>query len=354
MNRRLPPNLYERKYMTKGGYVRTLWYPRFKDWRGKRRTFSGIPDFNRAKAELARLMALNDKGHDFDAPKPKHQRLDASIDTFLELKSAKKSIARDRQTAVRLKTFFGNCQIHDIGTSRMLSYRKSRAGLTIATVNRELAFLRSILRLAHQDGALETLPHIPIEAEHNDRVRTASDQEYMAILKKLEPEIRDVVEVLWETGFRLGEVLKLAPIDLYEREKAIHIRRVREKGGLMSMLPMSARAWTILSMRAKGKAATAKLFEPTRYMVRWHFRAACMKLGITELWVHDLRATFATKKERQGWPRKSIREFTGHRTDYAFNRYSRPTIDDLRRFIGNTVATPVVRRQRTVEVTTRN
>jgi hypothetical protein len=36
----------------------------------------------------------------------------------------------------------------------------------------------------------------------------------------------------------------------------------------------------------------------------------------------------------EGWDRKLIRTFTYHRTDYAFSRYVRPTVDALRRFIG--------------------
>lgn len=58
-------------------------------------------------------------------------------------------------------------------------------------------------------------------------------------------------------------------------------------------------------------------------------------IKLQRLWAHDLRATFVTEKERQGWPRKLIREFSGHRSEIIFNRYSRPTLDDLRAFIGD-------------------
>lgn len=342
MNRRLPPNLYVRQYKTRGGYKRTLYVPRFKDWAGKRRTFRGIEDFTEACAELARLKALNRQGHDFDAALPRRATVASTglidwIDKFLDVKSEKKSAERDRVSATHVKAFFGDCALEEVINSKMLEYRKSRQ-VSEPTKNRELAFLRGVLHLAHRDGALAKTPVIPLAKEDNERMRTASSKEFTGILKTLaavRPDVRDVVELLKETGFRVGEVLALAPMDLQPTAQAIDMRRIRSKGGLTRPLPMSPTAWRIIAARSEGHAAKQRLFEGlSRFMVYDHFQRACRENDIHGLWVHDIRGTFVTEKERAGWPRKIICEFTGHHSEMIFNRYSRPTDDDLRAFIG--------------------
>lgn len=338
MNRRLPPNLYVRQYKTRGGYKRTLYVPRFKDHIGKRRTFRGIEDFTEACAELARLKTLNRQGHDFDATLPRRATVAPAglfgwIDRFLDVKSEKKSAARDRVSAAHVKAFFGDCGLEEIVNSKMLEYRKSRQ-VSEPTKNRELAFLRGVLHLAHRDGALAKTPVIPLAKEDNERIRTASAKEYAAILKTLagaRPDVRDVVALLKETGFRVGEVLALEPRDLRPAAQAVEMRRIRSKGGLTRPLPMSPTAWRILSARASSSRLFAGV---SRFMVYDHFQRACRENGIVGLWVHDIRGTFVTEKERAGWPPKIIMEYTGHRSRKVFDRYSRPTDDDLRAFIG--------------------
>lgn len=354
MTRRQPPGIVRHQYKTRGGYKKTLFYPRFTIWKrrpdGKpdRRTFTpGWEKLAEALEELARLKKLNREKFDFDGdrgPAP-GATLFPWIDKFLEIKSAKRSARRDRKSAEYLKGFFGDAALAEILPTRMLAYRKHRSVAKGATVNRELAFLRSVLRMAFHDGALAKLPLFPFESEHNERVRTAAPEEYRRIVALLRrrvragngkivfaPDAADAIEILYEMGFRVGEVLKIQPRDIDTANKALEMRRIRLKSGLRRPLPLTPRAWEILARRAKGKAAATPLFALTSNSLRWSFIRACAMLKIEGLWVHDLRATFATEKERRRWPRNIIMEYTGHRTEYAFRRYSRPTLEDLRAF----------------------
>lgn len=347
MNRHLPPGLIERKYKTRGGYRQVLYYCRFTCWDGVRRVLTkGIPDFKTATERLAELRVLDAKRQDWSrSAETPRATLGPWLRKFLEVKAGKRSARRDVKSAEYVKDFFGDAALADILPTRMLEYRRYRAGAEPSTVNRELAFLRSVLRMAFHDGALAKLPLFPFEAEHNERDRTAAPEEYRRILGELRkdlrganrrrtfhPEAADVVEVLYEMGFRVGEVLKIQPRDLIPAARAIDMRRIRFKHGLRRPLPLTPRAWVILSRRAASRPATAPLYTLTNNNVHWAFKRACEMLKIKGLWVHDLRATFATEKERQGWPRKIIMEFTGHRTEYAFRRYSRPTMADLEAF----------------------
>ncbi|MGH7966938.1 MAG: hypothetical protein ACRERD_34805 [Candidatus Binatia bacterium] len=57
------------------------------------------------------------------------------------------------------------------------------------------------------------------------------------------------------------------------------------------------------------------------------------KLGIEDLWIHDLRGLFITDKLDKKWDRKFIKMIAGHRTDHAFNRYVRPSMEQLRQVV---------------------
>ncbi len=60
------------------------------------------------------------------------------------------------------------------------------------------------------------------------------------------------------------------------------------------------------------------------------WETACRNAGIEGLWVHDLRATFATRKIVEGFDRDWVKMITGHKTDHVFRRYNRPSPENLK------------------------
>jgi integrase len=63
------------------------------------------------------------------------------------------------------------------------------------------------------------------------------------------------------------------------------------------------------------------------------FKTACRNAGVEGLWIHDIRATFATRKISEGFDRDWVKMITGHRTDNVFRRYNRPSLESLRRVV---------------------
>ena len=332
---KLPPGLSARTYTTQGGYKRTLYIVRLTDRFGRRHKFSVGPDLEFAKEEARRLQLLRAKGHDFTAPALPEPKLFPWADHWLVLNAEKKSRDKDRRSVKRLKEFFmEDPQLEEIVSSRTKAYRNHRRGqVGDSTINRELACLRSILLLAHKDGVLARMPAIVFEVEYNQRERTATEEEYQSILTKLSGESRDVVEVLWEMGFRVSEVLEIQVGDLDLAQGVIDMARLRKKRGIRTQVPLSPRALEILSEKAKGKKTDQAVFRVDRDFTTRRFQRACQDLGITGLWLHDLRASFVTRKMREGRDRELIKMFTGHRTDHAFRRYSRPTLEDLKQVV---------------------
>jgi len=58
-------------------------------------------------------------------------------------------------------------------------------------------------------------------------------------------------------------------------------------------------------------------------MVRW-------RADLTGLHFHDLRHTFVTHKVREGWDYKRITVITGHKAFATFQRYNKPSEEDIK------------------------
>jgi len=67
------------------------------------------------------------------------------------------------------------------------------------------------------------------------------------------------------------------------------------------------------------------------------FQTACKEVGIGGLWIHDLRATFATRKIDEGFDRDWVKMITGHLTDHVFKRYNRPSREMLKSVVAKDV-----------------
>jgi integrase len=86
--------------------------------------------------------------------------------------------------------------------------------LTAAAVNRPLALLRHLLRLAHEEwGELDVVPKIRTEKEPQGRLRWLTQEEATKLLsackKNRNAALADLVEFSLFTGVRRGEALGL-------------------------------------------------------------------------------------------------------------------------------------------------
>jgi integrase len=86
--------------------------------------------------------------------------------------------------------------------------------LSAAAVNRPLALLRHLLRLAHEEWeAIDNVPRIRLEKEPQGRLRWLTQEEITRLLdaaaKSKNKELRAAVIVALNTGLRRGELLGL-------------------------------------------------------------------------------------------------------------------------------------------------
>jgi integrase len=97
--------------------------------------------------------------------------------------------------------------------------RRQRQFAANATINRELALLKSIFRFALRKGKVSRAPTIDLLPENNVRQRFITEEEFQKILPFLSGVVLPVTIIAYDTAMRLGEILALRwkDIDLKRR-----------------------------------------------------------------------------------------------------------------------------------------
>lgn len=332
-----------RQYVTSTGERRTLYYAEMKCWDGKERSWPAGD--NRANALKLRDVRLgqNAQRYNFEAEKQQHRAktytLKAWSARWLDLHKHKQSIDKDHLSVRRLLDYFGDCSLEAITAARIEDYKAQRLGETTkyksltkpATVNRELAMLRTLLIQAVREDILTKRPQIAILDENNKRQRTASEGEYQTLLGAILPAFRPLLVTLWELGLRISEATNLTWSQVDFQRDVLFLGRT--KAGDNEHVPLSdVVKKELFTLHEHRTGSTDRVFltangKPiTRFDALAALKAACVKTKIQGLWLHDFRGTFITRKvASEGFDREVVKQVTRHRSDYAFNRYVRPT-----------------------------
>ena len=155
-------------------------------------------EWARADAEKA-LAALRLQVEQQPKPNGDDLTLAQAAGRYLATKVRKRSIKEDQRILEHLKSAFGaNTPLRDITASRISQYKTQRlaadstcrvgedgrpAKLSAAAVNRPLALLRHLLRLANEEWeALVQVPRIRLEREPQGRLRWLTQEEITKLL----------------------------------------------------------------------------------------------------------------------------------------------------------------------------
>ena len=112
-------HFYRRQYQTAGGNWSTIYYARFKDWKGKQRTLSLGSDLKTAREALAIYDARNIRREDFDLdrqkPEPPPERLTVAryIPKFLATKQSLPSHGFWKSCAAHLVRLLGSIPLDE-------------------------------------------------------------------------------------------------------------------------------------------------------------------------------------------------------------------------------------------------
>jgi len=264
-----------------------------------------------------------------------------------------------RFTRVLTTPLFGQYRAADIGTDLLNEYAEARqnAGASNATVNREIALLRGMLRLGHfaKPQKVRHLPKFPrLDESQNVRTGFLDPKNYQALAdnaNKFGIWMRALFELAYTWGWRKGELkMEVRQVDFAANEVRLDPGKTKNKKGRVVTMTPTIRA--LLTECARGKKPNDLLFtrkdgQPVHdFRGAWHRlcvlsgvgRMVCAdcdqivttgkcscgstrRLRYRGLTVHDLRRTAVRNMVRAGISEHTAMAISGHKTRSVFDRY---------------------------------
>lgn len=234
----------------------------------------------------------------------------------------------------------GNSYLQDVNSQwvRKLKSWLSKQKYTVATQNRYLAHLKTVLRYARDEWeVIDKAPKISLGREPEGRMRVITEEELDKLVAFLEqapkvhnkpsyfPLIGDLLYILADTGMRLSEGLNLEPYNL-KTEGQIELFPKQTKTAKPRVIPMTPRVQDIIHKLGKSPFEELDAWKTQR---GWKW--AKKKIGNfeKEFVIHALRHTFASKLVNKGVDFYTVQRLLGHSNPATTQRYSHHKVDTL-------------------------
>lgn len=214
------------------------------------------------------------------------------------------------------------------------------------TVNRELALLRRMFRLAARRRKVLTVPPFELLQEAAPRAGFFEEAQYRAVARHLAPDLQAAVAIAYTFGWRVrSEVLPLErrQLDLKAGTLRLEPGTTKNREGRIVYLTPDLKA-LLAGQLERVEALQRQLGRIVPYLfphlngryrggARRGFRkawaGAVRAAGVPGRILHDLRRTAVRNLERAGVPRSVAMKLTGHKTEAVYRRYAIVSDADL-------------------------
>ena len=302
-----------------------------------------------AERELAaRLLKIEQQPQ----PKANGLTLAQASARYLAAKARKRSLYNDQRILAHLKSALGaDTPLAEITAGRISEYKIARLGtrvrragedrdLSPSTLNRGLALLRHLFRLAHEEWeVLPVVPKIKLAKEPEGRIRwlePGEDTRLLAACKKSKnPELVKKVTIALESGLRKGELNGLDWQQNIDMSRGV-IRLELTKSGRRREVPMRQAVYTILASQPEPHQGPVW----KRGDVRHAFEHAVAEAKLDDFHFHDCRHHFASWFVMRGGSLQALQKILGHATLAMTQRYAHLSPDYLRSEVAKTERRP--------------
>jgi integrase len=266
----------------------------------------------------------------------KQYPFDRVIKSFLENYSThKKSEGRDVESSKPLLKFFKGKKLSFINSWQVDKYKSHRLKtisiygrpISKSTINREIAFLKTMLNYSVRRGWLSENPlkGYSLYKEKPSKMRILSQEEFRAFYKEASELLKPILLAAYYTGMRRNEVLKLKWENVYLDKGYILVEET--KNDESRVIPINKQLLKTLNslklIPSDGFVFTNK-GKPIKD-IRTAFDGALKRSGIKKFTFHDLRHTFASNLVMNGFDLVTVKELMGHSSIQMTMRYSHPT-----------------------------
>ena len=202
------------------------------------------------------------------------------------------------------------------------------------TCRNELELIHRLYRWAHRELILDKAScpspceEVTFPPTSKPRNRVVERDELERLLNELQPIMRVIVELAYETAMRRAEIVKLTPKDLHLDERIISV--VDGKTGDRSV-PLTKRAVELLRDSLDAcPSPESQLFPVEPHSVTTAFRRARERAGLdSDVRFHQLRHSRITMVARKGFNQAQIMMVSGHRDVRSVQRYTHLNVTDV-------------------------
>lgn len=207
---------------------------------------------------------------------------------------------------------------------------KEQGQRSIATVNRELELLRTVLNFAEREGWIARNPfkrgaRIIRKAEEAPRERILTDDEQARLLAACVDRcehLRPILIAALDTAARRGELFQLTWADVDRSRRIIRLTSHKGKRTTFRKVAMTARLALEMDMlwAVSDKQLDTRVFGISDNVAK-SWATVCERAEIEGVRFHDLRHTAITVMCRAGISPAEVMKLSGHTQPVTFARY---------------------------------
>jgi integrase len=280
----------------------------------------------------------------FQLPKSNPPRFEAWADDFLQTVSHPNTRRRYTSSVGKLKSQLKGLKLIDISVDRIEEYKDARlaSGVGPATVNRDLAVLRRMLRLAERKRFITRSPFVEVELleerKHRRAPHIVTFEEEEKILAAALPHVRALMVLILETGMRSNrEALALGWENVDFDNSSIRVRESKTRAGVRNV-PLSAKCkgellrWRNIVGPEFSPWVFPNMRNPDRPLkdIRRSWAKALKDAKLEYFWIYNLRHTFASRLSAAGVSDLFVAQMMGHSSPSILQTYAK-AIDEYRR-----------------------
>jgi integrase len=239
-----------------------------------------------------------------------------------------------------LDRFFAGWRLPAIDQAAVRRYvlRRQTQNAANGTINRELAVLIRMLRLAYEGGKLLRLPVIRKVKEAPPRQGFFEPAAFEAVWREFRPDLQVAVALAYALGWRTqSEVLALELRQVDVRAGTLRLDPGQAKNGEGRLVYLPADLKPLVTAQVERvRALERKLGRIVPYLFphlrgrhcgtrikdfRRAWQGACRRAGVGPMLRHDFRRTAVRNLVHSGVSERVAMEVTGHKTRSVFDRY---------------------------------
>jgi integrase len=264
---------------------------------------------------------------------------------FLKLIQHPNTRRRYDSSEKNLELFLADVRLNQVTAGRIEEFKRARlaAGVKSATINRDLAFLRQLLKCAERERYIARSPFSTADFFLNERVGRKQPHiltypEETKLLSVAGPMLRALVIFLVETGVRIGkEGLPLKWTDVDFTDNSIYVRDSKTPAG-RRLVPLSdyCKSELLRWRDMAGPAFSEYIFfndrNPATHLLKLPktWARALRDAKIQYFPIGNLRHTFASRLQEAGASPVTLAQILGHASTGIIQTYAK-VLDEFRR-----------------------